>query len=442
MQKLAKEANLILQAAIESVKPHRLIEKNVKIENDTLIVNKQRFDLGKIAHIFVIGMGKASAAMAKKLEDVLGNHITGGLVIVKYGHGEKCRRISIREAGHPVLDENGLRATDELLEIARNAGKKDLVICLISGGGSALLEKLPKGIKLADLQKTAEKLLACGASIEEINAVRKHLSDVKGGRLAKAIAPAKCLSLMISDVIGDPLDAIASGPTAPDATTFEDAWKVLKKYDLTSDLPRSVIRYLQKGLQNPQHETIKPRNPVFNNVHHFILGNNFMALAAAKAAANAIGDYKTMILTGKMQGEAREAARVIAAIAEEVITSGHPLSRPACLIFGGETTVTLRGNGKGGRNQEFALAALLALSHLKENYLLLSCGSDGTDGPTDAAGAIASQNVWRIAQEKGLNPAEYLANNDAYHFFEQTGGLIKTGPTGTNVMDVGIVLIP
>ena len=442
MQKLMNDANLILKAAIDSVKPHRLIEKNVKIGDDFLIVNGQRFDLGNVAHIYVIGLGKASAAMAKKLEDVLGNRIDSGLVIVKYGHGEKCKRISIREAGHPVLDENGLRATNEMLKIAGNAGKNDLVICLISGGGSALLEKLPAGISLADLQKTFEKLLACGASIEEINAVRKHLSEVKGGRLAKTIAPANYLGLIISDVIGDPLEAIASGPTAPDTTTFAEAWNVVKKYNLSTELPRSVIQYLQNGLQNSQHETIKPGNSVFKNVHHFILGNNFIALAAAESAATDLGDYQTMILTGKMQGESREAARVIAAIAEEVIASGHPLPRPACLIFGGETTVTLRGKGKGGRNQEFALAALLALSHLQENYLLLSCGTDGTDGPTDAAGAIVSPEIWRIAREKRLNPAEFLANNDAYHFFEQTGGLIKTGPTGTNVMDIGIVLIP
>ncbi len=442
MQKLMNDANIILQAAIDSVKPHRLIEKNVKIADDILIVNNRRFDLRDVAHIYVIGMGKASAVMANKLEDRLGNRITGGQVIVKYGHGEKCKRISIREAGHPVLDENGLRATEELLEIAQKAGENDLVICLISGGGSALFEKLPAGISLTDLRKTVEMLLACGASIEEINAVRKHLSEVKGGRLAKAIAPAKCLGVIISDVIGDPLDAIASGPTAPDTTTFADAWKVLKKYDLRTGLPESIIRHLQTGMQNPRHETIKPGDPVFKNVHHFILGNNFIALTAAEAAANALRDYQTIILTGKMQGEAREAARVIAAIAEEVIASGRPLGRPACLIFGGETTVTLRGNGKGGRNQEFALAALLALSHLQENYLLLSCGTDGTDGPTDAAGAFASPKIWKIAKEKGVNPAEFLAENDAYHFFEQTGGLIKTGPTGTNVMDIGIVLIP
>lgn len=444
---LREHAFAILHAAIDAVKPEPLIRRHLSLKNDRLWLHgREILNLNAFECIYLAGAGKASAFMAQALEALLGERISGGLVVVKYGHSALCQKISIREAGHPLPDENGLNAAGELLSLLQQAGEKDLVICLISGGGSALLEKLPGseaptgGISLTDLQETSRRLLECGATIEEMNALRKHISLVKGGRLAAAIAPARCLTLAISDVIGDPPGTIASGPTAPDPTTFSDAWDVVRKYQLEDRLPASVSGYLQKGLRGEAPETLKPGDPVFESVENIILGNNLAALNAARETAESLG-FPTLILSSRIQGEAREAARVLAGIVQEILASGHPLPRPACLLFGGETTVTVRGSGKGGRNQELALAALLELKNIREAHILLSCGSDGGDGPTDAAGAFSDPEIYRAAEALNLDPRAYLQNNDAYHFFEQAGGLVKTGPTGTNVMDIGIVLV-
>ncbi len=438
---LRDQAKEIISAAIEAVKPDRLIRESVRREGEILRIGEQSFNLNRFEKIFVIGAGKASAPMAREMENVLGKRLTDGMVTVKYGHGQPCRKIKIREAGHPVIDQNGLSASEQILQMVDTAGKNDLVICLISGGGSALLEKLPEGISLSDLQKLFELLLNCGATIDEINTVRKHLSLVKGGQLARAIAPATCLSLILSDVIGDPLESIASGPTAPDPTTFSDAWQVIEKYRLESALPASIGNYLKKGVAGEAPETLKPGDPIFRNVHNLILGNNLKALQAAREKAKEFS-YRPLILTSRVQGEAREVARVLAAMVQDVLTNALPVSRPACLLLGGETTVTLRGKGKGGRNQELALAALLAMKNFRKDYLIVSCGTDGTDGPTDAAGGMASPQVWENARAQGVDPLPFLENNDAYHFFRKTGGLIMTGPTGTNVMDIILALIP
>ncbi len=433
-------AKQIFAAAVASVQPQPLLRARVQWQEPLLTICDRTIDTQTVGRIYLIGAGKASAAMAATLEEILGDRIEAGLVIVKDGHGAPCRRVEIREAGHPVVDGRALAATDELLALTRQFRQNDLVICLISGGGSALLEKLPPGVTLADLQETFRQLLGCGASIDEMNAVRKHLSLVKGGQLARAIHPARCLSLILSDVIGDSPETIASGPTAPDGTTFDDAWEVLEKYRLTTALPHSVIRHLSEGRGGLRPETPRPGDPAFDRVENLIVGNNFIALQAAEARAASLGLHP-LILTTRLQGEAREAARVIVSVMAEVAATAHPIAAPACLLFGGETTVTLRGNGTGGRNQEFALAALIDMAALPDNCLLLSCGTDGTDGPTDAAGAFATPEMYRKALARGLSPAAYLENNNAYPFFEQTGGLIKTGPTGTNVMDIGIGLI-
>jgi glycerate-2-kinase len=439
---LYQQALDILQSAIDAVKPHRLIEYQLSLKNNRLLIRgKESLNLEQFENIYVIGAGKASAFMAQALEELLGDLITGGMVTVKYGHSAACRKITIPEAAHPLPDENGLQATSEILEICKKVGKKDLVFCLISGGGSALLEQLPKGISLSDLQAASQRLLECGATIEEINTIRKHISLVKGGKLARTITPAACLTLIISDVIGDPLESIASGPTVPDTTTFADTSEVIQKYGLKKQLPASVSGYIEKGMRGEAPETLKPGDPVFRRVENIILGNNFTALTAAKKTAETLG-FNTTILSSKIRGEAREVARAIAGIVQEVAATGNLLPPPACLLFGGETTVTVRGKGKGGRNQEFALAALLVLQDMPQPHILLSCGTDGTDGPTDAAGAFISPEIYCAARAANLNPLKYLQNNDAYHFFEQVGGLIKTGPTGTNVMDIGIVLIP
>ena len=437
---LTKQAIDIFQAALAAVQPAQLIGEQLRLVNGQLCIGEQRFELGR-GKIYVIGAGKASAHMARALEGVLGEHIAAGLVTVKYGHRVPCRRVSIREAGHPLTDRAALEATAVILAMLQQCTAEDLVICLLSGGGSALLEQLPGEISLEALQETMRQLLACGATIHEINAVRKHLSRVKGGQLAQAVAPARCLSLIISDVIGDDLDVIASGPTAPDSSSFADALAVLEKYSLTENIPAVVLRHLRRGEAGKAAETGKPGDPVFAKVENIILGNNRRALAQAEAAAQR-ADYRTLVLSSRIQGEAREVAKVLAAVVQEIAASGQPLSRPAALLFGGETTVTVRGKGKGGRNQELALAALLALEGLEAPYAFLSGGTDGTDGPTDAAGAVFGPAIWEQIRAKQFDPRAFLADNDAYHFFEPAGGLLKTGPTGTNVMDIGIVLLP
>ena len=437
---LTKQAIDIFQAALAAVQPAQLIGEQLRLVNGQLCIGEQRFELGR-GKIYVIGAGKASAHMARALEGVLGEHIAAGLVTVKYGHRVPCRRVSIREAGHPLTDRAALEATAVILAMLQQCTAEDLVICLLSGGGSALLEQLPGEISLEALQETMRQLLACGATIHEINAVRKHLSRVKGGQLAQAVAPARCLSLIISDVIGDDLDVIASGPTAPDSSSFADALAVLEKYSLTENIPAVVLRHLRRGEAGKAAETGKPGDPVFAKVENIILGNNRRALAQAEAAARRAG-YRTLVLSSRIQGEAREVAKVLAAVVQEIAASGQPLSRPAALLFGGETTVTVRGKGKGGRNQELALAALLALEGLEAPYAFLSGGTDGTDGPTDAAGAVFGPAIWEQIRAKQFDPRAFLADNDAYHFFEPAGGLLKTGPTGTNVMDIGIVLLP
>ena len=437
---LTKQAIDIFQAALAAVQPAQLIGEQLRLVNGQLCIGEQRFELGR-GKIYVIGAGKASAHMARALEGVLGEHIAAGLVTVKYGHRVPCRRVSIREAGHPLTDRAALEATAVILAMLQQCTAEDLVICLLSGGGSALLEQLPGEISLEALQETMRQLLACGATIHEINAVRKHLSRVKGGQLAQAVAPARCLSLIISDVIGDDLDVIASGPTAPDSSSFADALAVLEKYSLTENIPAVVLRHLRRGEAGKAAETGKPGDPVFAKVENIILGNNRRALAQAEAAAQRAG-YRTLVLSSRIQGEAREVAKVLAAVVQEIAASGQPLSRPAALLFGGETTVTVRGKGKGGRNQELALAALLALEGLEAPYAFLSGGTDGTDGPTDAAGAVFGPAIWEQIRAKQFDPRAFLADNDAYHFFEPAGGLLKTGPTGTNVMDIGIVLLP
>ena len=321
------------------------------------------------------------------------------------------------------------------------AGEKDLVFCLISGGGSALLEKLPPEISLPDLQKTFKLLLDCGAAIEEINTVRKHLSLAKGGQLARVIAPATCITLIISDVIGDPVESIASGPTAPDPTTFQQTWHVIEKYKLVDRLPRAVKNYLKDGIEGENPETLKPGDPIFDKTKNIVLGNNFLSLKTAEQTAGRLG-YNTLILSSQIQGEAKEIARAIAGMMSEITATENPLPRPACLLMGGETTVTIRGAGKGGRNQELVLSALISLKSVSAPYILISCGTDGTDGPTDAAGGMISGELWSEIKKLNLKPQQYLDNNDAYHFLEKVNGLIKTGPTGTNVMDIIFALIP
>ena len=439
LQRMRQHADDIFKAALKAVDPMEAIHRYVKLEQDKLYVGERAFKLSEYDRILVVGAGKAGAPMAKALEDLLGNRIKNGLIVTKEGHGLPLQRIRIQEASHPVPDARGIRGAEDILELVSDAVETDIVLCVISGGGSALLVAPAEGITLEDKQEVTRLLLACGADIHEINTVRKHLSRVKGGGLARVAHPATMVSLILSDVIGDDLNVIASGPTVPDPSTFLDTEAVLKKYDILDRVPSSVYDRIQSGVRGQVEDTVKPGAALFQRCFFELIGTNIQALTAASRAAEGLG-YRSLILSSTVEGEACEVVKIHTAIAKEICSSGNPISTPACILSGGETTVTLKGDGKGGRNQEFALAASLELVGT-ENIVVLSGGTDGTDGPTDAAGAVADGTTVRRAHAKGLDPLDYLKRNDSYHFFQALDDLIITGPTRTNVMDVYMVLV-
>ncbi|MFP4037927.1 MAG: glycerate kinase, partial [Desulfobacteraceae bacterium] len=330
--------------------------------------------------------------------------------------------------------------TGRIVELLSRAGERDLVFSLISGGGSALMPRPVGGITLEEKQGLTKRLLECGAGIDEINAVRKHISGSKGGQLARLASPAAAVNLMLSDVVGDRVDVIASGPFVPDTSTFEDAWRVLERYSLAGDLPSSIREYLQAGLKGRVPETPKPGDPVFDKVYNCVIGSNILALESAAREAEK-RSYKALILSSMIEGETREAAKVHAAIAREVLSSGHPLGPPACIVSGGETTVTIRGKGRGGRNQEFCLAACMEIADLPPEVVILSAGTDGNDGPTDAAGGVVDPGTYARGRKAGMESSVFLNDNDSYRYLEQTGDLLITGPTNTNVMDIRLLLV-
>lgn len=374
-------------------------------------------DAGQYRNIFVVGAGKAAARMAAEAERKLGARITAGVVNTKYGHaGKQLRRIAVNECGHPLPDEAGIRGAERIAELAQAAGEGDLVLCLISGGASALLPLPVAGLSLAEKVEITRQLLERGADIHQMNTVRKHLSRIKGGQLAAMASPAAVISLILSDVIGDDVETIGSGPTAADSTTVEDVRAVLKRF----------------GIEGRAAELLR-ETPKTSAAKNYVIGSNRLALEAARKKARSLG-YRTLLLSSSVQGETRDAAQVLASIAREVREHGHPVGAPACLLSGGETTVTLRGTGKGGRNQEFALAAALAISGL-DKIVILACGTDGTDGPTDAAGGLVDGET----AESGARAA--LDHNASYEYLKRRDALVITGPTGTNVMDIQVSLI-
>jgi len=436
---MRRDAGRIFQAGLSAVDPAAAIRRYCRRSGETLAVGEQRYDLFRFKRIFVVGGGKAGAPMARAVEGILGDRISAGAVNVKYGHVAELDRVQLTESGHPVPDENGLSGARSMLELAAGAGKDDLVLCLISGGGSALLPLPAPGLTLADKQETTKVLLACGATIHEINAVRKHLSRIKGGRLAQAVYPATLATLVLSDVIGDDLDVIASGPTVADSSTFQDCADILSKYDIRGKLPGRVVRHIKEGTAGRKSETPKPGTPVFSETYNLIIGCNFEAIMAAKHEAEQLG-YASLVLSSMLEGETRYVAQVHGAIGREILKSGNPLKPPACILSGGETTVTLKGKGLGGRNQEFSLAAAMDIAGCGR-IVVFSAGTDGTDGPTDAAGAIADSTTIERAESMGLKPGRFLEENDSYHFFRQLEDLFITGPTNTNVMDLRIMLV-
>jgi glycerate 2-kinase len=419
-RQLRRHALAIFRASLAAADPEAAVERHLS-----------KLKLRQYRRIFVVGAGKAGASMAKAAERVLGERITAGLINVKDGHTAKLRRIELNECGHPVPDTRGVDGARRIAALAEEADERDLVVCLISGGASALLPAPVPPITLEEKQAVTRLLLASGASIHEINAVRKHISAIKGGQLARLAAPATVESLLLSDVIGDDLDVIGSGPTAPDASTFAGAIGILEKYGIFSRVPASVRDRLVGG--GP--ETPKPGDRLFENVRNTIVGSNRLALDAAAAKARDLG-YNTLVLASEIEGETRDVARMHAAIAREIVRAGRPARRPACLITGGETTVTLKGEGLGGRNQEFVLAAAIDIVGLS-GVVVFSGGTDGTDGPTDAAGAIADGSTLR----RNPDARRFLDANDSYRYFEGLDDLVKTGPTNTNVMDVRVVLV-
>jgi len=424
---LHRQALRIFQAALRAADPVQAVLRHVRREGEVLTAGGRRYHLSTFRNVYVIGAGKASARMALAVERLLGRRITAGLVNTP--NAIKPRRIEINEAGHPIPDRRGVAGAKRIAHMASDAGAGDLVICLISGGASALLPLPAPPITLAEKQATTRLLLRCGANIHEINCVRKHLSLIKGGQLARLAYPATVLTLILSDVIGDDLDVIGSGPTAPDPTTFGDARTIFAKYRIWNKLPRTV----RGRISSAPEETPKPGDRLFRKTRNVIVGSNALAVNAAAIEARRLG-FHTQVLPTSLEGEAREAARLHAGIAREI------RKPPACVISGGETTVTVRGKGRGGRNQEFALAAAIAIAGLR-NTVILSGGTDGADGPTDAAGAIADGTTLQRAKALGLDAAAFLANNDSYRFFEAIGDLIKTGPTGTNVADIQLILM-
>jgi hydroxypyruvate reductase len=416
-----------------------MVPQALRLEGDRLTVGRTVYDLIDFDRVSVIGAGKASAAMARAIEEILGDRINCGFINTKYDHALPLGKIQVTEAGHPVPDEAGFRGTKRIVQYLEQTNHKDLVFFLISGGGSALLPYPHEGLSLVDKQQVTKILLDAGANIHEINALRKHLSKVKGGRLARIAHPAILISLILSDVIGDDLDSIASGPTVPDNSTFKDCMMILEKYHIADMLPSVVVDFFDRGIRGELEETPKPGDPVFQRTQNLVIGSNILAVEAAEQKAAELG-YNTLILSSFIEGETRDVAKVHAAIAKEILSSGNPVKRPACVISGGETTVTIRGKGKGGRNQEFSLAGAMEIEGL-ENIVLLSAGTDGTDGPTDAAGAIAEGKTVERAKKLGLDPSRYLGENDSYHFFEALDDLVITGPTYTNVMDVRVILV-
>lgn len=431
----------IRRAAIAAVDPAAGVRRSLRSDEIGLTLGGTSWSLPAGRTVRLVAAGKAAVPMAEEAARVLGERLGAGIVVTRIGQGSTSslpERLRLIEAGHPVPDAAGEAAVRSIEDLLSATTDDDVVLALLSGGASALLPDPASGLTLADLQATTGLLLRSGAPIGELNAVRKHLARLKGGRLARLVAPARLGVLLLSDVVGDPLDVIASGPTAPDPTTWADALGVLERRGLLGAVPFAVRRHLESGLAGEIPETPKPGDPLFSTVVNVLVGSCRLAAEAAADQAREIG-YRTLLLTTFVEGEAREVVRVAVAMARGVLTEGYPLPPPACLIWGGETTVTVRGSGTGGRNQEQALAAALALDGIN-GITLMALATDGSDGPTDAAGGIVDGTTASAIRRGGIDPARALGENDAYHALEAGGALLRTGPTGTNVNALLVVL--
>src|SRR5262245_52735617 len=434
-----RDARVIFEASLAASDPMLLVGRSLQLDGEILQAGKRLYNLARYNNLYVVGAGKAAAKMARAVEALLGERIAGGLVIVKQEHSIPLKTLEIVDAAHPIPDPAGIKATEVIIQLLRRTQKTDLILCLVSGGASALLSCPVVGVSLQDKQQTTQALLNCGARIQEVNAIRKHISRIKGGRLAELAYPATVLSLILSDVIDDSMDNIGSGPTAPDSSTFADCLSIIDRYGVGDMIPVVVTTFLKKGAEGEIPDTPKADNPIFQQVQNLLIGNNQLAIVAAKEKAQALG-YNALVLSNSVEGEARNVAIDHVLSARDVLSSSSPVRPPACIISGGETTVTIRGSGLGGRNQEFALAAALEIDGL-EGIVVLSGGTDGTDGPTDAAGGIVDGTTIRRARNRGLDDRSYLERNDSYPVLKAVGDLLVTGPTLTNVMDLRLVLI-
>jgi glycerate 2-kinase len=459
----------ILERALQAVDAGEAVRAYVDATVDVLRIGPKTYWLDEVERVFVVGAGKAGAPMAAALTEILGAKITGGVVNVKHGHTsaagewsvrfggheavkEEARhrvlspesRIAVVEAGHPVPDEAGLAGAQRLAALVGGLTPRDLVIVLISGGGSALLPLPVEAVTLDEYRALTDLLLRSGADIREVNAVRKHCSQLQGGGLARLAAPAQVAALILSDVVGSSLDVIASGPTVPDQSTFSDALAVLDRYEIAGQVPTSILDHLRRGAVGAIPDTPKPGDPLFDRVANLIIGDNERAGRAAAAEAQRLG-FHSLLLTTFLQGEAREIGKAVAGLAQGIAWGQSDLTPPACLVLGGETTVTVRGRGMGGRNQELALAAAIALDGYPLSdgveVVIVGLATDGTDGPTNAAGGIATTDTVRRGRALGLDARAALAENDSYSYLGALGGLVITGPTGTNVNDLVLVFV-
>lgn len=437
-EKLEKDINYIVNQALLSVSPYYCVADKIYILGSDLFVFEKKIDLNKKKNIYVIGVGKAVIPMAGAVLDKIGSRITSGLIISKHQINKKENvfgdKIQICFGGHPIPSGQSLESTKKLITFLKKVTENDLIINLVSGGGSALMVLPPEGITLTDITHLTTVLLKSGAGIHEINTIRKHIDMIKGGGLARMTYPAHMETLILSDVLGDQISMIASGPTAIDETTYDDSWKIIQRYKIENEIPKSIIDHLKKGMRGDLQETVKSGDDVMSKISNNIIGSLISAINSAENAAKKLG-YNTAVLSTKLVGEAREVGKVFGSILTNMVESDKLIKKPACVIAGGETTVTISGNGKGGRNQELALGAVGQIDKL-HNCCLITIATDGEDGPTDAAGAFVTGRTKSRAEEKGLNHEQYLANNDAYNFFRITGNLVKIGPTGTNVNDL------
>jgi len=440
IRRLRRDTLLILEHAVKSVDPYKLVTANVKLEDGILKVSGTKtnggieIELDKIGKKRIVAFGKASLAMASAFATIV--DIDEGVVVIPHGQGgERPPGMDIIEAEHPVPAQGSLTAANRVLEIAEKSTENDLLFALISGGGSSLLAKPVDGITLEEKIEVTNQLLKSGCTINEMNTVRKHISAIKGGKLAEAASPATTIGLILSDVLGDPVDFIASGPTALDTTTFKQAQGVLEKYALWTRIPENMRGVIEQGIEK-EEVTKKPSI----EAHNFIIGSNYIASRAAVEKAKTLG-YNSLLLTTHLEGESKEVAKVFTALMRDIRTHDTPLSPPAAVIAGGETTVTVRGNGRGGRNQEFALSAAMTIPRDDDRVVIASMGTDGIDGMSDAAGAVADGFTVKRASEAGLNPDTYLRNNDSNTFFVKLNDALITGRTGTNVNDVVVMLV-